>query len=46
MHELPTPAALVDLERVDANLRRMQQYADQHGLAVNVGRFAFAHFDQ
>lgn len=35
MHDhLPTPAALVDLDRVDANLTRMQAYADGHGLAL------------
>ncbi|KFE67818.1 metal-activated pyridoxal enzyme [Hyalangium minutum] len=32
MENLETPAALVDLERVDANLRRVDAYARQHGL--------------
>lgn len=32
--DLPTPAAVVDLDRMDANLRRMQAYADGHGLAL------------
>ena len=32
--EIPTPAALVDLDRLDANLRRMQEYADTHGLRL------------
>ena len=32
--DLATPAALVDVDRVDANLRRMQAYADAHGLAL------------
>ncbi|MGK7311455.1 MAG: alanine racemase [Candidatus Longimicrobiales bacterium M2_2A_002] len=34
LHDLPTPAALVDLDRLDANLRRMQDYADGHGLRL------------
>ncbi len=34
LHELPTPAAVVDLDRLEANLSRMQRYADQHGLAL------------
>lgn len=32
--EIATPAALVDLDRVEANLRRMQAYADEHGLSL------------
>ena len=32
--EIPTPAAVVDLDRLDANLRRMQEYADTHGLRL------------
>ena len=30
--ELETPAVLIDVDRVDANLRRAQDYADGHGL--------------
>ncbi|MFO7894633.1 MAG: alanine racemase [Longimicrobiales bacterium] len=33
-HDLPTPAAVVDLDRLDANLRRMHDYADEHGLRL------------
>ncbi|WP_224372920.1 D-TA family PLP-dependent enzyme [Hyalangium versicolor] len=32
LENLETPAALVDLERVEANLRRVDTYARQHGL--------------
>ncbi len=32
--EIPTPAAVVDLDRLDANLRRMQDYGDAHGLRL------------
>lgn len=32
--EVRTPAALVDLDRVDANLARMQGYVDRHGLGL------------
>lgn len=32
LENLETPAALVDLERVEANLRRVEAYARQHGL--------------
>lgn len=32
LENLETPAALVDLERVDANLRRVDAYARKHGL--------------
>lgn len=32
--ELDTPAALVDLDRVTANLERMQSYVDGHGLRL------------
>lgn len=32
--EIDTPAALIDLDRVDANLTRAQAYADTHGLAL------------
>jgi D-serine deaminase-like pyridoxal phosphate-dependent protein len=34
LEELPTPAAVVDLERLAANLDRMQRYADEHGLGL------------
>jgi D-serine deaminase-like pyridoxal phosphate-dependent protein len=34
MAELLTPAAVVDLDRMEANLDRMAQYAQQHGLAL------------
>ena len=30
--DLPTPSLLVDLDRVDANLRRVQAYADDQGV--------------
>jgi D-serine deaminase-like pyridoxal phosphate-dependent protein len=32
--EIPTPAAVVDLDRLEANLRRMQEYVDDHGLGL------------
>lgn len=32
--DLDTPAVLIDLDRVEANLRRVQDYADGHGLKV------------
>ena len=32
--ELDTPCVLIDLPRVEANLRRAQAYADAHGLAL------------
>jgi D-serine deaminase-like pyridoxal phosphate-dependent protein len=32
--DLDTPAVLVDLDRVEANLRRAQAYADAHGLKL------------
>ena len=34
LSELPTPAALVDLDRLEANLGRMQAYVDRHGLGL------------
>ncbi|MFW5947384.1 MAG: alanine racemase [Gemmatimonadota bacterium] len=34
LDELPTPAAVVDLDRLAANLRRMQDYVDVHGLRL------------
>jgi len=32
--ELETPAVLIDLDRVEANLKRTQDYADAHGLPL------------
>lgn len=32
--ELETPAVLIDLDNVDANLRRAQAFADRHGLQL------------
>ncbi|HEV7291404.1 MAG TPA: D-TA family PLP-dependent enzyme [Devosia sp.] len=32
--EIDTPAVLIDVDRVEANLRRAQDYADQHGLKL------------
>jgi len=32
--QLDTPAVLIDLDRVEANLRRAQDYANQHGLKL------------
>lgn len=32
--ELDTPAVLIDLDRVEANLKRAQDYADSHGLKL------------
>jgi D-serine deaminase-like pyridoxal phosphate-dependent protein len=32
LENLETPAALVDLKRVETNLRRVDDYARQHGL--------------
>lgn len=34
LREIPTPAAVVDLDRLAANLRRMQNYVDAHGLRL------------
>lgn len=34
LDDLDTPAVLVDLDRVEANLRRAQAYADAHGLRL------------
>jgi len=31
--DLDTPAVLIDLDRVEANLRRWQAYCDEHGIA-------------
>lgn len=32
--DIPTPAAVVDLDRLEANLRRMQAYVDENGLRL------------
>jgi D-serine deaminase-like pyridoxal phosphate-dependent protein len=32
--ELDTPAVLIDIDRVEANLKRVQDYADSHGLKL------------
>jgi D-serine deaminase-like pyridoxal phosphate-dependent protein len=32
--DLDTPAVLIDLDKVEANLTRAQAYADRHGLAL------------
>lgn len=32
--DLDTPALLIDLDRVERNIRRMQEYCDAHGLAL------------
>lgn len=34
IHDLPTPALLVDLDRLEANLRSMQSRADEQGVAL------------
>ena len=34
INELDTPAVLIDLDRVEANLSRVQAYADSHGLKL------------
>ena len=34
LSRLETPAVLIDIDRVDANLRRAQDYADNHGLKL------------
>ncbi|PVE23751.1 alanine racemase [Microvirga sp. KLBC 81] len=34
IHELDTPVVLIDLDRVEANLRRAQDYADTHGVKL------------
>jgi D-serine deaminase-like pyridoxal phosphate-dependent protein len=34
LDSLETPAAVVDLDRLDANLRRAAEYASRHGLAL------------
>jgi D-serine deaminase-like pyridoxal phosphate-dependent protein len=32
--EVETPAAILDLDRLEANLQRLQSYADSHGIAL------------
>src|SRR3954463_1678437 len=32
--EVETPVAVIDLDRVEANLARLQRYADAHGVAL------------
>ena len=32
--DLDTPAVLIDIDRVEANLARAQAYADRHGLTL------------
>jgi D-serine deaminase-like pyridoxal phosphate-dependent protein len=32
--EIETPAAVVDLDRLEANLQRLQSYADSHKIAL------------
>src|SRR5262245_59211163 len=34
LDEVETPVAIVDLDRLDANLRRLQSYADTHAIAL------------
>ncbi len=34
IHELDTPVVLIDLDRVEANLTRAQDYADAHGVKL------------
>lgn len=34
IYELDTPAVLIDVDRVEANLRRVQDYANSHGLKL------------
>ena len=34
LEDLDTPAVLIDLDRVEANLKRVQDYADTHGLKL------------
>ncbi|HEX4525353.1 MAG TPA: alanine racemase [Gaiellaceae bacterium] len=34
LSEVETPAAVIDLDRLDANLREVQSYADSHGIAL------------
>ena len=34
IEELDTPAVMIDLDRVSANIKRAQDYADEHGFAL------------
>ena len=34
LDEVETPAAVVDLDRLEANLQRLQSYADSHTIAL------------
>ena len=34
LRDIETPAVVIDLDKVDANLRRVQDFADAHGLAL------------
>ncbi|MCG7394167.1 D-TA family PLP-dependent enzyme [Microvirga sp. ACRRW] len=34
IHELDTPVVLIDIDRVEANLKRAQDYADAHGVKL------------
>ena len=34
LDEFETPVAVVDLDRLDANLQRLQAYASEHGIAL------------
>ena len=34
LREVETPVPVIDLDRLDANLKRQQAYADQHGIAL------------
>lgn len=34
LHDIDTPAVLVDLERVERNIARFQQHCDRHGIGV------------
>ena len=36
VEELDTPAVVVDLDIMEANIRKMQQYCDDHGIALRV----------
>jgi D-serine deaminase-like pyridoxal phosphate-dependent protein len=34
IHDLETPSVLIDLDRMEWNIARMQEYCDEHGLAL------------
>lgn len=34
IHDLETPSVLIDLDRMEANIQRMQAYCNQHGLKL------------